>query len=148
MFDSHKIDAYFNGEKDLRPATETMLTRRAKIMRWIKLALPSLAALLIGLLIVLPGLQTDDDRFELEFETTLASIAVTNAVNADADQMKKSSPAQFSWIWDIYAQDKNIIPSSLSQMKDMAFESPSDALSHFKELLSEKGSESIKTLIK
>lgn len=35
-------------------------------MRWIKLALPSLAALLIGLLIVLPGLQTDDDRFELD----------------------------------------------------------------------------------
>ena len=66
MFDSHKIDAYFNGEKDLRPAAETMLTRRAKIMRWIKLALPSLAALLIGLLIVLPGLQTDDDRFELD----------------------------------------------------------------------------------
>ena len=65
LFDSHKIDAYFNGEKDLRPAAETMLTRRAKIMRWIKLALPSLAALLIGLLIVLPGLQTDDDRFEL-----------------------------------------------------------------------------------
>ena len=66
MLDSHKIDAYFNGEKDLRPAAETMWTRRAKIMRWIKLALPSLAALLIGLLIVLPGLQTDDDRFELD----------------------------------------------------------------------------------
>lgn len=66
MFDSHKIDAYFNGEKDLRSHSETALTRRAKIMRWVKLALPSLAALLIGLLIIMPNLQNDEDRFEID----------------------------------------------------------------------------------
>ena len=66
MFDSHKIDAYFNGEKNLRLQTETALSRRAKIMRWVKLVLPCLAALLIGLLIIIPHLQNDDSRFDMD----------------------------------------------------------------------------------
>jgi len=66
VFDSQKIDAYFNGEKNLRTQTETALTRRAQIMRWIKLALPSLAALLIGLLIIIPHLQNEDSRFDMD----------------------------------------------------------------------------------
>ncbi len=66
MFDSHKIDAYFNGEKDLHSQGKTALARRAKIMRFIKLTFPCLAALLIGLLIIIPNLQNDDSRFSLD----------------------------------------------------------------------------------
>ena len=66
MFDTQKIDAYFNGEKDLSSPKESPLTRRAKIMRWIKIALPSLAALLIGLLIVMPSLQTESERLAVD----------------------------------------------------------------------------------
>ena len=66
MFDSQKIDAYFNGEKNLRQQTETSLARRAKIMRWIKLALPCFAALLIGLLIIIPHLQNDGSRMDMD----------------------------------------------------------------------------------
>lgn len=66
MFDTTKIDAYFNGEKNFSPQKENSLTRRAKIMRWIKIALPSIAALLIGLLIVMPGLQTESERLAVD----------------------------------------------------------------------------------
>ena len=66
MFDTTKIDAYFNGEKEFSPQKENSLTRRAKIMRWIKIALPSIAALLIGLLIVMPGLQTESERLAVD----------------------------------------------------------------------------------
>ncbi|MFR1031913.1 MAG: hypothetical protein ACLSE6_05130 [Alphaproteobacteria bacterium] len=70
-----------------------MLTRRAKISRWM-LALPSLAALLIGLLIVLPGLQTDDDRFELDVHAPgeLEKLHMENTVFyiTDADNQVSS----------------------------------------------------------
>ena len=61
MFDSKKIDSYFSGEKNLRKEDNSYLGRRAKIMRWVKLLLPSLAALLTGLLIVIPSLQNNID---------------------------------------------------------------------------------------
>ncbi len=66
MFDTQKIDAYFNGEKDLSSPTKESPNSRARIMRWLKIALPSIAALLIGLLIIMPGIQTEGDRLAVD----------------------------------------------------------------------------------
>ena len=66
MVDIKKIDEYFNGEQELATPKESPLSHRAKIMRWIKIALPSMAALLIGLLIVMPGLQTESKRLAID----------------------------------------------------------------------------------
>lgn len=66
MFDTQKIDAYFNGEKDFSVQKQSPLTKRARIMRWLKIALPSIAALLIGLLIIIPGIQTEGERLAID----------------------------------------------------------------------------------
>lgn len=66
LVDIKKIDEYFNGEQELATPKESPLSHRAKIMRWIKIALPSMAALLIGLLIVMPGLQTESERLAID----------------------------------------------------------------------------------
>ena len=107
MFDTQKIDAYFNGEKDFTPTKENPLTRRAKMMRWIKIALPSIAALLIGLLIVMPGLQTESERLALDItrpkkgeleklHMEKTSFYITDAENKvnnfNADNIDETSP--------------------------------------------------------
>lgn len=57
MFDSKKIDDFFTVEGFSVPQKQNKLSRRAKFMRITKLALPSFAALLIGLLIIIPQLK-------------------------------------------------------------------------------------------
>lgn len=107
MFDLQKIDSYFSGEKNLRREDSGYLGRRAKIMRWVKLLLPSLAALLTGLLIVIPGLQNNIDDLaqdvtrprkgeleKLHMENTVFYItdADNKVNNFNADNIDETEP--------------------------------------------------------
>ena len=54
MFETHKIDTFFSGEKNVFDEDEiNFISRRTKIVRFFKLFLPSLTALLLGLGVVL-----------------------------------------------------------------------------------------------
>lgn len=58
MFDSQKIDNFFSSDKQKNiRKVKTTKPLRSRIMSFIKLALPSFAALLIGMLIVYPQLK-------------------------------------------------------------------------------------------
>lgn len=57
MVDFRKIDAFFNGEKVFEEQGTQRLSRRAKLLRTAKLIMPSLAAVLIGLILIFPSLK-------------------------------------------------------------------------------------------
>ena len=62
MFETHKIDAFFSGEQNLLDKQETIYTtRRMKVVRFFKLFLPCLTALLLGLGVVLFDFETNSD---------------------------------------------------------------------------------------
>ncbi len=60
MVDFHKIDAFFNGETAFENENPVKLSRRARVLRWAKLLMPSLAAVLIALLLLFPSLKDND----------------------------------------------------------------------------------------
>ena len=54
MFETHKIDTFFSGEKNVFDDKErSFISRRTKVVRFLKLFLPCLTALLLGLGVVL-----------------------------------------------------------------------------------------------
>ena len=62
MFETHKIDAFFSGEQNLLDEQETIYTtRRMKVVRFLRLFLPCLTALLLGLGVVLFDFETNND---------------------------------------------------------------------------------------
>ena len=62
MFDTQKIDSFFSGEKNLLDEEEKIYTtRRTKVVRFFKLFLPCLTALLLGTGIVLFDFDTNGD---------------------------------------------------------------------------------------
>ncbi len=62
MFETHKIDAFFSGEQNLLDKQETIYTtRRMKVVRFFKLFLPCLTAMLLGLGVVLFDFETNTD---------------------------------------------------------------------------------------
>lgn len=66
MFDHNKLDSYFNGDNLPKNNTKAEISRHTKIIRLVKLLLPSIAALLIGLLILFPSLKTTNDEFSID----------------------------------------------------------------------------------
>ena len=62
MFETQKIDSFFSGEKNLLDEEEKVfISRRTKIVRFLKLFLPCLTALLLGLGIALFDFDTNND---------------------------------------------------------------------------------------
>ncbi len=62
MFETQKIDTFFSGEQNLLDEREKIfMTRRMKLVRFFKLFLPSLTALLLGLGVVLFDFDTKTD---------------------------------------------------------------------------------------
>ena len=57
MFDSHKIDDYFDGEKPLDVGYQTQKPQESGFYRFAKLGFPSVAAPLLGLMIVMPNIK-------------------------------------------------------------------------------------------
>lgn len=63
MFDTQKIDTFFNGDKNLLEEEEKIfITRRAKVVRFFKLFMPCLTALLLGLGVILFDFETNNDN--------------------------------------------------------------------------------------
>ena len=63
MFDTKKIDTFFNGDKNLLEEEEKIfITRRAKVVRFFKLFMPCLTALLLGLGVILFDFETNTDN--------------------------------------------------------------------------------------
>lgn len=60
MVDFHKIDAFFNGETAFEDKIPLKLSLRVKVLRWAKLLMPSLAAILIALLLLFPILKDNN----------------------------------------------------------------------------------------
>lgn len=62
MFETHKIDAFFSGEQNLLDKQEIIYTtRRMKVVRFFRLFLPCLTALLLGLGVMLFDFETNND---------------------------------------------------------------------------------------
>lgn len=62
MFETQKIDSFFSGEKNLFEEEErTYISRRTKVVRFLKLFLPCLTAMLLGLGVVLFDFDTQSD---------------------------------------------------------------------------------------
>lgn len=66
MFDKSKLDAYFSGENINAGSKKQEMSRHTQIIRLTKLLLPSIAALLIGLLIIFPSLKETNDEFSID----------------------------------------------------------------------------------
>ena len=68
MIDSHKIDDYFYGNSPLTEHHDASdsLDHRSRLIRRIKLILPSLAAVLLGLLIFIPHLEQAKDAVHID----------------------------------------------------------------------------------
>lgn len=128
MVDYRKIDAFFNGEKQFELKTGTPLNRRARVLRFAKLAMPSAAALLLGGILLWPTLKdqtivsqkdiTLPKKGELEklhIEQTVFSITdKDNKVNTfTADTIDETEPG--SKVMKIN-NPKGEIPSSDGKM--------------------------------
>lgn len=66
MFDHEKLDSYFSGDNISSSHKRPDFTRHTRIIRMTKLLLPSIAALLIGLLILFPTLKKTNDEFAID----------------------------------------------------------------------------------
>ena len=68
MVDLKKIDTYFNEDSKLStsPAEPQPLLKHSRFVKLAKLALPSIAAVLIGLLLLFPSLRQDARDFKLD----------------------------------------------------------------------------------
>lgn len=68
MIDIKKLDTYFNADSDVLTSSQekTSVSRHTRIVRFAKLALPSLAAILIGLLLLFPTIHNDVRDFRLD----------------------------------------------------------------------------------
>ena len=68
MFDREKIDHYFQEDslRNVKPKTTSSANRHSRIVHWAKLLLPSIAAVLIGTLLIYPSLKTDTKDFKLD----------------------------------------------------------------------------------
>lgn len=63
MFETKKIDTFFNGDKNLLEEEEKIyISRRTKVVRFFKLFMPCLTALLLGLGVVLFDFATNNDN--------------------------------------------------------------------------------------
>ena len=96
-----------------------------------------------GIAILLPlalSLMTEE-RFDLEFETTLAAIAVSDTVKAEPKSMRSSGPDKFAWLWDVYAADNAIISRVLDMMGD--HHSNQSNLAVFIDLLRQEGNKEV-----
>lgn len=66
MADFSDIDAFFNGKKLLVEQSSQRLTRRARVLRFLKLALPSAAAVLVAMVLILPSLKKESVVADLD----------------------------------------------------------------------------------
>ena len=68
MFDKNKIDSYFDTDSQQPPLADKPQTysKHTRYVRLAKLLLPSVAAILIGLLLVFPSLKQDVRDFKLD----------------------------------------------------------------------------------
>lgn len=65
MFDHEKLDSYFSSKPSVA-GEKNDVTRHTQIIRMTKLLLPSIAALLVGLLILFPSLKQTNDEFAID----------------------------------------------------------------------------------
>ena len=106
MFDSRKIDAFFDEEKQLRRQFEENKPQVSGWMRFVKLGFPCIAALLLGLMVVMPNIRKSVDlrdnvtmprKNEMEKlhmeETVFSSVDNQNRVNrVVADSVDELEP--------------------------------------------------------
>lgn len=110
MFDSQKIDAFFNGEK---PFDNEKVDDRPKVSNWlrfVKLGFPCIAALILGIMLILPNIKqvvdiqdnvtiprkNEMEKLHIE-ETVFNSIDNKNRVSTViADAVDEVSPASSS----------------------------------------------------
>ena len=63
MFETKKIDTFFTGDKNLLEEEEKIyISRRTKVVRFFKLFMPCLTALLLGLGVILFDFETDEEN--------------------------------------------------------------------------------------
>lgn len=85
MLDLKDIDAYFNADSE-QPQSKSEITRsrHSRFVRIAKLLLPSIAAVLIGILLVFPSIQNDVRDFRLDItrpkQGELEKLHVENTV--------------------------------------------------------------------
>ncbi len=70
MFDFKKLDTFFaqdsiNSKKNI---SKSSFSKRIQLLRWIKLLLPAIAAILAGLLVLLPSLSERNGEFQLNIK--------------------------------------------------------------------------------
>ncbi len=95
MVDLKKIDTYFNADSKLSssPAEQQPLLKHSRFVKMAKLALPSIAAVLIGLLLLFPSLRQDARDFKLDItrpkQGELEKLHVENTVFYVTDKDNK-----------------------------------------------------------
>lgn len=85
MLDLKDIDAYFNADSEQpQNKSENVQSRHSRFVRIAKLLLPSIAAVLIGILLVFPGIQNDVRDIRLDItrpkQGELEKLHVENTV--------------------------------------------------------------------
>ena len=62
------LDFFFNNNSQLaeKPQNKSYVSKHSQYIRWTKLLLPSLAAILVGILLILPTLKDDSKSFTLD----------------------------------------------------------------------------------
>lgn len=95
MFDKNKIDSYFDTDSQQPPLADKPQTysKHTRYVRLAKLLLPSVAAILIGLLLVFPSLKQDVRDFKLDITRPrageLEKLHVENTVFYITDKNNK-----------------------------------------------------------
>jgi lipopolysaccharide export system protein LptA len=110
MFDSHKIDAFFNGEKPFDNENIEVKPKVSNWLRFVKLGFPCIAAMILGIMVVLPNIKqsveisdnvtiprkNEMEKLHIE-ETVFNSIDDKNRVSTViADSVDEVSPASSS----------------------------------------------------
>ena len=95
MVDLKKIDTYFNEDPppSSRQASQPVLLRHSRFVKLAKLALPSIAAILIVLLLLFPSLRQDAREFKLDItrpkQGELEKLHVENTIFYITDKDNK-----------------------------------------------------------
>ncbi len=111
MFDSHKIDAYFNGDRSFDNVKLSDKPQTSRWLRFVKLGFPCVAAALLGVMIVMPNIKKSvdlQDSATLPRKNELEKLHIEQTVYNSTDNKNRVSTVTADSVDEVAPGSKEI----------------------------------------
>lgn len=111
MFDSHKIDAYFDGERPFENVQAEQKNKMPVVRRFIKLGFPCLAAAILGVMLVMPNIKKSIDLRNdetLPRKNEMEKLHIEQTVYHTTDSKNRVSTITADSVDEVSPEAKNV----------------------------------------